>query len=330
MKLSLFFLTDVKYGGFVAYTEHLVLMLRARGHSVGLYKVRKTTESSMRPFSGNVQYQNLSLKDAVRRAMSTLSLIVCVNWKGYREAAEPLLRSHARLVLHDPTEFADGLLETARGLRTKVIAIREANLAAMRAAGLDATFIPHPYVPAGVEMPLLTRPRHAVSLSRVDWDKHTEIIAAANEVLHRDHQVKIYGALNRMFAFHKLDAAFPDWRRNYCGSFPAVPHAGQKVASTARFVVDMSAIAGDGGGTQYTFLEAWDAGAVLVLSSKWLKTGFNVVEHGRNALIVNDVDDLVRALDSDDGYAQTREGGRAMLAAHAPNVVGERYESFFT
>jgi hypothetical protein len=33
----------------------------------------------------------------------------------------------------------------------------------------------------------------------------------------------------------------------------------------------MSVIKNDGSGSQYTFLEAWDAGSGLVLNNKWTK-----------------------------------------------------------
>lgn len=332
MRVSLFFLTDVKYGGFVSYTEHLVRALRARGHAAFVYKIRKTTEAKLRPFSGGVPYQNLSLADALRKLMGGPGLIVCLNWKAYGKAALHLLRAHVDLVLHDPTEFDGALLDEARRLGTRVVSIRQPNHEALLKLGIASRFVPHPYVPAPPSsslVPWSSRPVHAVTLSRVDFDKHTDIVAKANVLLPLDKRVLIYGPQNRLYVFHKLDKECPGWEANYRGPFPLAPFAAVRLAETSRFVVDMSAIKGDGGGTQYTFFEAWDAGAALVLSTKWLKAGFNVLEHGRHALFVEDAAALAGVLASADSRADVVEGGRSLMKQHAADVVGPQYEDFF-
>ncbi len=45
-------------------------------------------------------------------------------------------------------------------------------------------------------------PGKAISLSRVDFDKHTEIIVEANRGLKMP--VEIYGAMNDLYVYHKL------------------------------------------------------------------------------------------------------------------------------
>jgi hypothetical protein len=51
---------------------------------------------------------------------------------------------------------------------------------------------------------------------------------------------------------------------------------------TARFMTDFSVIQGDGGGTQYTFLEAIDAGTICLLHREWIHPNDAMVDHGGN------------------------------------------------
>jgi hypothetical protein len=54
---------------------------------------------------------------------------------------------------------------------------------------------------------------------------------------------------------------------------------GQSILQNAKFVVDLSVITHDGGGTQYTFLEAIHEDCVLVLHKDWVRQG-NTFQHG--------------------------------------------------
>jgi hypothetical protein len=116
------------------------------------------------------------------------------------------------------------------------------------------------------------RTNYAVAFSRVDWDKGTHIILEANNLLPADKQVQIYGAINRFYSYQKLDKIDPDWERNYHGGWPAKSSLwhGVQLAASAHVSVDLSSISGDGGGTQYSFLESFDAKTPLILNEKWL------------------------------------------------------------
>jgi hypothetical protein len=62
-------------------------------------------------------------------------------------------------------------------------------------------------------------------------------------------------------------------------------------------MVDMSSIKGDGGGTQYTFLEAIYMGCVLVLNSKWTNVEYSIFNNN-NSIIVDDAETLVSTLEN--------------------------------
>jgi hypothetical protein len=70
-----------------------------------------------------------------------------------------------------------------------------------------------------------------------------------------------------------------------------------KLAADGQVVVDLSAISGDGGGTQYSFLECWDAGRPLVLNSRWITGNAAHDEvNGAVAAVVDDAEQLAALL----------------------------------
>ena len=182
---------------------------------------------------------------------------------------------------------------------------------------MNASYLPHPYLPCN---PKRNEQWNAVSYSRLDWDKHTEIIAGANEILPNKLKCKIYGSENRLYAYMKLDKVFPNWKNDYKGKFPKVIGAGAIVASKAKFAVDMSAIKKDGNGSQYTFLEAWDAGSVLVLNSKWTQDNKGEMRDGFNCIAVNDSKELAEVLSSSPDQSLL-ENGKKSLIHHQPQSV---------
>ena len=48
-------------------------------------------------------------------------------------------------------------------------------------------------------------------------------------------------------------------------------YEGKQILKTPLFMIDLSVIANDGGGTQYTFLEAIYNDCVLILHNDWIK-----------------------------------------------------------
>jgi hypothetical protein len=188
----------------------------------------------------------------------------------------------------------------------KVITIRHSVKAFLETNhGIESKFIPHPFFPyeklgegLGYEF---------VSISRIDFDKNIHIILQANQ-LQADQSkcVRLFGAPNRLYIHHKLGGlGFEDC---YEGRFPKdimePSHEGKSILQVARcvfllilkptalhikpaaldiepaarrYVVDLSTIKNDGGGTQYTFLEAIYGDCVLVLHEGWVSQGSTFV-----------------------------------------------------
>ena len=114
---------------------------------------------------------------------------------------------------------------------------------------------------------------------------------------------------------------------------PPAPESGGRVRVSPlarklaeQHAVDLSVIKGDGGGTQYSFMEAADAGAVNVIHRNWL-TGHSDDEMvpfprpGANCFAVGTAQELVDLLSENVSDVRRRRlvaGSDRLLSAHAP------------
>ena len=63
-----------------------------------------------------------------------------------------------------------------------------------------------------------------------------------------------------------------------------------------KFNVDMTIIRGDGGGTQYTWLEAWSAGCIPIINIEWLLEEPDDMIPGYNCIAVAGAEELAEIL----------------------------------
>jgi hypothetical protein len=316
MKFSLLYLAEPKFGGWVSFTEHLYRCLKSQGHTVNLYTVGARLAPTLLPYSGSVMTQRIPAQ-----AVSELSgaLIVTALDSKNLEAANVLRSRKAAYVVHDPTELDDERTAVFRKAN-HIFAIRKTMGAVLSGKGLASSFIPHPYAPSN---PTRNPSRNAVAFSRLDWDKHTDLIAEANTIVPANRRCCIYGAENTIYTFHKINTRFPNWRNNYYGKFERTEGAGARLAASANWVVDMSAIKDDGCGTQYTFLEAWDGGAALIVNTKWTKDNKGELRDGFNCLAARDGAHLAALLERQPS-AEIIENGRRTLVEHLPASVSDK------
>ena len=138
---------------------------------------------------------------------------------------------------------------------------------------------------------------YAVSISRIDFDKNTDIILKYN-ALNTDinKQIKIFGAENRIYVHHKLKQYnFHDyWYGKYPKQLP-MTYDGSDILLNCKFMVDLSVIKNDGGGTQYTFLEAIYNNCILILHEEWINKS-DLFKNLDNCLSVKNEIDLYNIL----------------------------------
>lgn len=281
-KYNLVYMAKPVYGGWVSFTAHLSLK-----KNYNLYKISNKTESKERPYGYGVQYRNLSIDDLLK--LPNL-LITAVDKKYYQYL--PKIKN-ATIVIHDPTELKEEVLEFIK--RNRVITIRETVKKLLKEKHkINSRFLYHPFFEFPITKNNIKLKTNNISISRVDFDKNTHVIVEANNKLPTKSQVKIYGALNDLYIYHKL--RHTNFKKYYKGRFGKDFEDLKNLLETCRYMVDLSSIKHDGGGSQYTFLEAIYMGCVLILNSKWIdnvKTPFN---NNKNCFVVSDSNELKEVL----------------------------------
>ena len=293
--MKLLYLSRSRYGGWVTFTTHLYHGLvgkaptshdrfqESEDHEV--IRMTTRTENVFRDMGNFVPYKNMSDEDILE--LEGPILITALD-KHHREVAMKLLEKGAHIVIHDPTELRNPEFRKAIA-PSQVIVIRKSMLKHMP----EATYVPHPYMALGTTDPLdfkqwEQRKHHAISVSRLDFDKNSHWLFEANRELPPERQIYIRGAENRMYTKNKILPKYPEYiqdshREEEDRALYKLDFRGAvNLCRTARFMTDFSVIQGDGGGTQYTFLEAIDAGTICLLHREWIRPKDAMIDHGDN------------------------------------------------
>lgn len=323
--IPIFYLAKPKYGGWVAFTSHLYRSLKAIGEKPILFKITKTNSNIKRHFCDNIFYQNINIETAINLSEQFKSIISAQD-KHFIDSTNQLLKNKTKIVIHDPNEMKEIFLNTIKKNKAKPIVIRESNVKNLKEYGIDSIFLKHPYLIYNNKNN--TKKKLAVATSRVDFDKHTEIIVEANMKLNQgldDNKIEIYGAENRLYTFHKLNKLNPDWRKNYRGTFGNELGSVFKILNPSKFMIDMSAIKKDGGGSQYTFLEGWDAQCVIILNKKWDLGNNNIMKSNKNCIFVEDSNELKKILESKNNLDHLTEQGLENLKMFDGRKIAKDY-----
>ncbi len=310
---AIFYLAKPRTGGWLTYTAHLAYGLAEfDGAKPTIFKVGKRDENFQRDFGRGLTYQNISIEHAIAIG-NTFPTIITATDKHYQSSAIRLIQeTDCVSVVHDPTELKLDYIDLLTDTTKRTVVIRESMLQYLP----NATYIKHPYMRCPNFKELTSVRGGAVAISRVDYDKRTHLIAEANQL---GAGITIYGTENRLYTHHKLNTDYPQWRKHYEGSYPAGDlWAGARLCRSYNSMVDMSVISGDGGGTQYTFLEALDAGASLILHSEWNPVG--ALKH--NATTVSTAQQLQEAVNNPTAL---NEWANKLLNEHDAKQIAAEY-----
>jgi hypothetical protein len=318
--IALFYLVKVgRNHGAGAFTLHLYKMLRLCGFDPTIYTVTERCRTmKIGEFGEGIPYFTVSTAGAVELSRQMRSIIAVSHSQHFPEETSALLRRGVPWVLHGTGNLPEHPDVLAAVPHAGVGTIRRALQRTTKARiGLDTVLVPHPYVMSGTLRPRSFR--KAVSCSRVDFVKHTDMIIEANKMLNEGNRIEIYGEVNRMYAFHTLDKKHPGWRRDYKGALKL--GEGLLRFGEAHFAVDLTYWKDDNGGTQYTFFEAWEAGTSLILHSNWYDADEPTSEA---AIFVQDASHLAHAVlnSQREREDRCRKAGFDMLQMHsAENVI---------
>ena len=155
---------------------------------------------------------------------------------------------------------------------------------------------------------------YAVSISRIDYDKNTDIILKANKLIEDEtKKIKIFGFANTMYVYKKLDNLELDkyWYGKFKKELP-IQYKDKDILKNCKFVVDLTRIKNDGGGTQYTFLEAIYNNCVLILHNDWINKS-DLFINNYNCLGINNENDIKNIIENNENYNHIKENAKEIL-----------------
>jgi hypothetical protein len=274
-KNRLFYLSNSDYGGWVSFTYHLANLLQEDS----VIKIKPTLKGGG-TFYGNVRYFNVPKEVIKKFEQPIITAVDKAHYQYLRLFKNPII------VIHDPTELSEEMLQIAK--TNKVITIRESVHNLLLSLGINNQFLKHPFYKYKKE-----KGNNAInrSLSRVDFDKNTHIICKANNL---GAGIEIYGYKNHIYYFHKLKELGFD--SQYKGYYSKKINDISSLYANTKYLVDLSTIKQDGGGTQYTFLEAEYHHCGLILHKDWCNVPNSVYRNGENCHTIADEHELLEAI----------------------------------
>lgn len=289
--VKLLYLAKPIYGGWVTFSSMV-----SKLNNTFIYKISKRTEKKKRRFGYGINYQNTSIDDFNK--IDDDILILAID-KNYHHLLDKLPLDKCSIVIHDPTEIKSKknfILDYLPKMK-EVITIRPLVNSFLLELNINNKFLKHPYLRYNKNTGDLNR-NGCVSISRIDYDKHTEIILKANQRL--ENKISVYGDKNDRYVYHKLkeidNLSMNNPNTCYRGRFGKDYNELYNILKNKKYVIDLSKIKNDGGGTQYTFLEAIDLGCILILNKKWTDVSDSIWKDGVNCLTVENENDLIETL----------------------------------
>jgi len=282
----------------VTFTAHLLRSLNLQQ----CLKISRRLENNTRDFGYGIRYQNVPSE--------ALSLpnpyILCVDKHHFQYLNK--IGKNPTIILHDTIELKKEMIPFLKKCK-KIITIRQEITNYLKETfDVNSEFKYHPFFPYPIKQ---LKKKGCVSISRVDFDKHTELLLEANKKLKQP--IKIYGAMNRLYEHFKLkDLNLPKY---YAGTFDKSFKAITDILAPAKFMADMTLIKNDGGGTQYTFLEAIHNKTAIILQRKWVEHGTDFKE-GYNCLAVDTSDELIELLNKNPNVDKIVNNATKLLSRH--------------
>jgi glycosyltransferase involved in cell wall biosynthesis len=312
---SFFFLSDYMYGGCLTFTAHLLHTLNRKE----AFRIAKRFERRKRNLGYGIRYQNVTLEyfDSVRNVFITdmfqhFECLGNLKRKGKEEVT---------IVIHDPGEiskFNEPYLKY-----WNIITIRKSMQQFLRDRyRIESKFIYHPFYPYPIHPHDDEENKtQAISISRIDFYKNIEIILDANK--RARNPIKIYGWVNSKYASQRLD---PDiFNQYYQGKYVKSFDAASEILKKAKFMVDLSFLPNDGGGTQYTFLDAIYHNCAIILNRQWIENvdaKYRDFKEEENCYAVSNSEELKELLDNAESIDTSKivQNARKLLDRHINNA----------
>lgn len=336
-KTQFIYLHKYLYGGVTTFTAHLI-------HKLGVFNSRsssksdicssrqipdgnailrcgKISETKLREFGYGLDYQNIS--PSILAKIKYPFLTIFKENYFFHALVELNRRQRDRLkditlVIHDHRDVTQSAAPYVRNWR--LVAIRKTVQEYMQKRyGLDCAFLYHPFYP----YPVVRKPkrRGAVSITRISFEKNTDIIIRANKSLDTADVIKLYGCPSRVYVHNFLGGFQGDFGKYFYGMFDKSFSTLSEILAEATFVVDLSVLKHDGGGTQYSFLEAIHNDCALILHRKWIEGGdikpeYRDFKEGYNCFAIDNEKELAELIQSDPDTRKIVANSKALIRRH--------------
>jgi glycosyltransferase involved in cell wall biosynthesis len=286
-----FYLSNYRYGGGTTFTAHLLHMLRMKY----VLCLTKAFEKNIGDFGYGIRYY----KKAIQFLDDLKDIFIANMYKNFY-LLEKLTGKEITIVIHDPGEV---FKETEPYVENwNIIVIRKSTQSYLKNKyNIRAKFLYHPFYPykknrCATLMDSEVNDRNdSVSISRIDYYKNIDIILRANNELERP--IKIYGSKNPEYVASQLDSL--NFSKYYQGIFKKSFNQVSNILRKSKFMVDLSELPHDGGGTQYTFLEAIYNNCAIILNRKWIGTvdkKYADFKEGYNCYAVSNEEELIELI----------------------------------
>lgn len=318
------------FGGVTTFTAHLIYtigMSERINDNVILRPISSNkSENRLRDFGYGLHYKNISSKILRNIPYPFLTMIkddyfpIILNLTNndQRERTDNIV-----VVIHDPRDISNRISELIR--KWKIITIRRSvQQYIQQKYNLNSVFLYHPFYAYPTISSILNR-KGAVSISRIGFGKNIDIILKANKILESFgiNGIRLYGYPTPLYIYlylnGKNDAV--EFNKYYYGKFDKSFLSVSNIIATKKFVVDLSLVKNDGGGTQYTYLEAIHNNCALILHRRWIQDLNNDPKYcdfkeGYNCFAIDNEKELAELIKVDPDTTKIINNAKRLMHRH--------------
>jgi hypothetical protein len=227
------------------------------------------------------------------------------------------------VVIHDPRDISNRIIEMIK--KWKIITIRRSVQDYIQHKyNLNSVFLYHPFYAYPIDSYIFDK-KGAVSISRIGFGKNIDMILKANKILESCgiNGIDLYGYPIPMYIYVYLNGknGSIEFKKYYHGKFDKSFLAVSNIIARKKFVVDLSLVKNDGGGTQYTYLEAIHNDCALILHRRWIQDWNNDPKYcdfkeGYNCFAIDNEKELAELIKADPDTTKIINNAKKLMHRH--------------
>jgi len=305
--ISLLHLSSPTVGGWITYSSHLVLRDYPNEHII---KVGKRLEKKLRPFGFGIHYQNIP-----KEAVKTIQKPIVLSFDNHFEDVIPYLNEPV-LLMHDTAEPKKRLTDFYKSCKRIIVNRKTLQTFLKEEYDLKSDHVEHPFYQYPIPKTNWNKKTKAKNIARVEFRKNQDIICKANHMI--KNPIEIWGKRNQIYVYQKLKAlGFDKWSKGgKSGKYANDFKVHNDLLEDCKFVVDLAKYVRDGGGMQYTFLEAIYQDSALILNRDWVEQPDSDWKEGYNCLAVSNEKELADIINDSPNTEKMCRNAKKLLKKH--------------